>query len=389
MEVTFVIEAVSETDWARLQKELQKVRLEAQQLSIALSDAWEELTLLYDLAEQLRGVLDINQAVGLALMHATDIVSVEGCSVLLKTEGEWELKGVICPAGREEWLQFELGKQVAEEALKRKRGFIVNDIVQHPQWGEGAKVFGILNIVVVPLNPGGHAQGALIAWNRERGEFTSGDLKLLSTIAAQASGVLESAFLYQRLQETFRGVVRAMAVAVDAKSRWTAGHSVRVTHYAIELARTIKLSDDEVEKINLASLLHDLGKVGVPDAILDKPDKLTDEEWKVMRRHPVIGYEILKDIWQFKGSILDGVLYHHERVDGKGYPFGLKGEEIPLVGRLLAIADGFDAMVSDRPYRAGMPKEKALEVLIESAGIQWDKELVKVFVELQKTQRGG
>lgn len=379
-----MIETFTETDWMRLHEELQKARLEAQQLSAALADAWEELTLLYELAEQLRGVLDIDQAVELALIHATDIVSVEGCGVLLKNEGEWELHGVICPTGREEWMRVDLGKQIAEEALRRKRGFIVNDIVQHPQWGEAAKIFGIFNIVVVPLNPGGHAQGALIAWNRKKGEFTSGDLKLLSTIAAQTGGVLESAYLYQRLQETFRGVVRAMAVAVDAKSRWTAGHSIRVTRYAVELAHAIGLNESEIEKVNLSGLLHDLGKIGIPDTILDKPGKLTDEEWKVMRQHPIIGYEMLKDIWQFRGSILDGVLYHHERMDGKGYPFGLKGEEIPFMGRLLAVADGFDAMTSDRPYRAGMPREKALEVLIECAGTQWDKELVKAFVDMMK-----
>jgi HD-GYP domain-containing protein (c-di-GMP phosphodiesterase class II) len=177
-----------------------------------------------------------------------------------------------------------------------------------------------------------------------------------------------------------------MAVAVDAKSRWTAGHSIRVTRYAVELAQAIKLPESEIEKVNLSGLLHDLGKIGIPDAILNKPDKLTDEEWKVMKQHPIIGYEMLKDIWQFRGSILDGVLYHHERVDGKGYPFGLRGEDIPFMGRLLAIADGFDAMTSDRPYRAGMSKEEALEVLTEFAGIQWDKELVKAFVDMQKRQ---
>ncbi len=379
-------ETFTEIEWKRLQEELQKAQFEAQQLSAALSDAWEELTLLYELAEQLRGVLDVDQAVELAITHAMDIVSVEGCGVLLKGEESWELRGAICPTNREEWLRFELGERLSEEALKRRRGFIFNDLSQHPQWGEAAKMFRIFNVAIVPLNPGGHAQGALIAWNKKHGEFTAGDLKLLSTIAAQTGSVLESAFLYQRLQETFRGVVRAMAVAVDAKSRWTAGHSIRVTRYALELAHAIRLHESEIEKIQLSGLLHDLGKIGVPDAILDKPGKLTDEEWEIMKRHPIIGYEMLKDIWQLHGTVLDGVLYHHERIDGKGYPFGLKGDEIPLAGRLLAVADGFDAMTSDRPYRAGMPREKALEIMLENAGTQWDKELVKAFVKAQKSQ---
>lgn len=372
-------------EMAILIKELQKARLEAQQLSTALADAWEELILLYELSEQMRGVLDVDQAVELALVHAMGIMNAEGCGILLRSEDEWELHGANCPTGREDWLRSELAKGLAEETLKRKRGFILNDLVHHLQWGDLAHFFGVFNVAVVPLNPGGHAQGALLAWNHRQGEFTSGDLKLLSTIAAQTGGVVESAFLYQRLQQTFRGTIRAMAVAVDAKSPWTAGHSIRVTRYAVDLAVAIGLSESEIERVEISGLLHDIGKIGVPDSILNKPDKLTSEEWQIMKQHTVIGYEMLKDIWQFRGEILDGVLYHHERVDGKGYPFGLRGEEIPFMGRLLAVADGFDAMTSDRPYRLGMPKEKALQILMEGAGSQWDKDLVKAFVDVQRS----
>jgi len=381
-----VVAPISEADWKQLQAELQQARLEAQKLSAALADTWEELTLLYELAEQLRGVLDIDQAVRLALEHVTDIVSVEGCAVLLKEDGEWEVQLSFCPNGHKEWLSA-WGNEVAQHALQRRRGFILNDLSQHPEWGEKAKIFALQNLIVVPLNPDGHAKGALMAWNKLQGEFTSGDLKLLTTIAAQTSGVLESAFLYRQLQETFHGTVAALATAVDAKSRWTAGHSHRVTHYALLLAQGIGLVGAELEQVRLSGLMHDIGKIGVPDAILDKPDRLTDDEWAVMQRHPVIGYEILKGIRQFHGPILDGVLYHHERVDGKGYPFGLKGDEIPFMGRLLAVADGFDAMTSDRPYRAGMPKERALQILAENAGTQWDKELALTFVAIMRGEK--
>lgn len=376
-----------EAQLARLIEELQKSRLETQQLSFALADAWEELTLLYELAEQLRGVLDVDQAIELALVHAMNILNAEGCGILLKSESDWELHGANCPTGREEWLHSDMAKSLAEEAIKRRRGFILNELSQHKKFCEMARLFGVFNIAIVPLNPGGHAQGALISWNQKRGQFTSGDLKLLSTIAAQTGGVIESAFLYQRLQQTFRGTIRAMAIAVDAKSPWTAGHSLRVTRYAVDLANAIGLDEREIEKVEISGLLHDIGKIGVPDSILNKPEKLTEEEWQIMKQHPVIGYDILKDIWQFRGDILDGVLYHHERVDGKGYPFRLKGEEIPFVGRLMAVADGFDAMTSDRPYRPGMPKEKALQILMEGAGTQWDKYLAKAFFELQKSLR--
>jgi len=168
-----VVAPISEADWKQLQAELQQARLEAQKLSAALADTWEELTLLYELAEQLRGVLDIDQAVRLALEHVTDIVSVEGCAVLLKEDGEWEVQLSFCPNGHKEWLSA-WGNEVAQHALQRRRGFILNDLSQHPEWGEKAKIFALQNLIVVPLNPDGHAKGALMAWNKLQGEFTSG-----------------------------------------------------------------------------------------------------------------------------------------------------------------------------------------------------------------------
>jgi HD-GYP domain-containing protein (c-di-GMP phosphodiesterase class II) len=312
------------------------------------------------------------------------VITVEGAGVLLRDEsGEWQVRLALCPTDRDRWLHSPLGRAVAVEALRRRRGFIVNDLADHPQWGEVAKTFGVRNLVAVPLNPDGHAPGALLAWNSlTRDAFTAGELKLLSTVAAQTSGVIESAYLFQQLRESFQGFISSFATAVDAKSRWTAGHSHRVTHYALWLGEHIGLERAYLEKVRLAGLLHDVGKIGVPDAVLDKPGRLTDEEFAIIKRHPEEGYRILSPIRQLRGDILDGVLYHHERVDGKGYPFGLVGDEIPFMGRLLAVADGFDAMTSDRPYRAGMPKEKALAILAEGAGTQWDRDLALAFVEL-------
>lgn len=369
----------------QLREALQRAQAETQQLSAALADSWEELTLLYELAESLRGVLDVDKAVRLTLEVATDIVQVEGGGLLFKPiDSDWSLRLALCPVGRDEWLQTDLGKEVAEETLRRKRGFILNDLWTHSKWCKPAKAFKVRNLIAVPINPTGQAQGALIVWNKIHNDFTSGELKFLSTIVAQTSGVLESAHLYQRLEETFRGAIFSLATVVDSKSRWTAGHSHRVTEYALWLSEHIKLSSDYLEKVSLSGLMHDIGKTGIPDAILEKPSSLTSEEFAIIQRHPKEGYRILSPIKQFHGDILDGILYHHERIDGKGYPMGLKGNEIPLVGRLIAIADGFDAMTSDRPYRPGMPKEEALNIIVENAEIQWDKELALPFVELMR-----
>jgi len=367
---------------------LEQAREETQKLAEALAESWDELTLLYNLAEGLRGVLEVDQALQFALEQAMAVLSVEGTAVLMRDEtGEWQVRIALCPSGWEEWLRGKLGWSIAIEAIKRRKGFIVNDLPTHPQWGEAAKLFGIQNLVAVPLNPDGQAQGVLIAWNNlTRDGFTSGELKLLTTITAQTSGVVESAYLFQQLRQSFQGFISSIATAVDAKSRWTAGHSHRVTQYALWLAERVGLPSDFVEKVRLSGLLHDVGKIGVPDAILEKPDRLTDDEFAIIKRHPEEGYRILSPIRQLRGDILDGVLYHHERVDGKGYPFGLVGEEIPFMGRLLAVADGFDAMTSDRPYRPGMPKEKALAILTEGAGTQWDRDLALAFVELMKNR---
>lgn len=369
----------------RLQKALQQAQAEAQQLSAALADSWEELTLLHDLAESLRGVLDVNKAARLALEQAMEIANVEGAGILLKSmDGKWVVRLTLCPPERDEWLRTGLSQKVAEESLRRRRGFIVNDLWSHPQWGGAAKAFQVHNLIVVPLNPDGQAKGALMVWNRLKGDFTAGELKLLSTVASPTGGVIENAYLFQELQDMFNGIVSSLATVVDARSRWTAGHSHRVTRYALWLGKGIGLSGDYLEKVRLSGLLHDVGKIGIPDTILDKPTNLTDEEWVVMKQHPEIGYRILSHIKQFHGDILDGVLYHHERVDGGGYPKGLKGEEIPFMGRLLAVADGFDAMTSDRPYRPGISKEEALSLIAEGAGRQWDEELALAFVELMR-----
>ncbi|MFA0780514.1 MAG: hypothetical protein RJAPGHWK_002029, partial [Candidatus Fervidibacter sp.] len=294
---------------------LEQAREETQKLAEALAESWDELTLLYNLAEGLRGVLEVDQALQFALEQAMAVLSVEGTAVLMRDEtGEWQVRIALCPSGREEWLRGKLGWSIAIEAIKRRKGFIVNDLPTHPQWGEAAKLFGIQNLVAVPLNPDGQAQGVLIAWNNlTRDGFTSGELKLLTTITAQTSGVVESAYLFQQLRQSFQGFISSIATAVDAKSRWTAGHSHRVTQYALWLAERVGLPSDFVEKVRLSGLLHDVGKIGVPDAILEKPDRLTDDEFAIIKRHPEEGYRILSPIRQLRGDILDGVLYHHER----------------------------------------------------------------------------
>ena len=172
-----------------------------------------------------------------------------------------------------------------------------------------------------------------------------------------------------------------MTASIDARDHYTSGHSMRVAHWGREIAKQIGLSPEKVEEVYFGGILHDIGKIGIEDEILNKKGKLTPEEYDKIKQHTVIGYEIVKQAGMFH-ELLPAIRSHHERVDGKGYPDGLVGEDIPLIARILAVSDSFDAMVADRPYRKGLPVEEALQEIRRGAGTQFDAELAHHFIEV-------
>ena len=175
-------------------------------------------------------------------------------------------------------------------------------------------------------------------------------------------------------------VVSSLANTIDAKDTYTKGHSAAVSRYAEALARAINLPSDEVERIKLGALLHDIGKIGIPEHVLRKPTMLSDDEWSVMKQHPTIGADKVLKPNKSLHDLMPMVKYHHEHVDGSGYPYGLKGDEIPLSARIVAVADSYHALISDRPYRKGLSVSKACEILKMGAGAQWDRELIRQFI---------
>lgn len=178
---------------------------------------------------------------------------------------------------------------------------------------------------------------------------------------------------------------RTILKALDCKDSYTFGHSMRVAYFSLVTGRELGLSEDEMRELELSAIFHDIGKIGTPDAVLNKPTRLTEEEFQVMKQHPEKSYEILKEYPGFE-KIAMNARFHHERFDGKGYPLGLKGEEIPLLARIILIADTFDAMTSTRPYRKGLAYEVAYEELHQFSGSQFDPELVKAFCEGMKKE---
>jgi len=175
-------------------------------------------------------------------------------------------------------------------------------------------------------------------------------------------------------------VVSSLANAIDAKDTYTKGHSAAVSRYSEALARAINLPANEVERIKLGAMLHDIGKIGIPEQVLKKPTALNEDEWNIMKQHPSIGSDKVLQPNKALHDLIPMVKFHHEHIDGTGYPYGLKGDDIPLSARIVAVADAFHALISDRPYRKGMSINKACEILKMGAGIQWDRDLVREFI---------
>jgi HD-GYP domain-containing protein (c-di-GMP phosphodiesterase class II) len=172
-------------------------------------------------------------------------------------------------------------------------------------------------------------------------------------------------------RQLFLGTVKSLAAAIDGKDPYTRGHSERVSRFSVAIAQRLNMSDEEVEKIRLSALLHDVGKIGIDDNILKKPAALTDEEYEIMKQHPQKGYKIMSQIPAMK-DFLPGMYMHHEMLDGRGYPQGLKGDEIPMMARIVAVADTFDAMTTDRPYSRALKIEEALRLIKGYVGTRYD-----------------
>ncbi len=238
-----------------------------------------------------------------------------------------------------------------------------------------------MSFIILPLKMDDEIIGVINVSEKKKGKFTLVDKWMLENFAQYAVALIRNAQMYSQLKDLPIAVMESFAQALEAKDAYTRGHSERVTLYSVLLAHYLELDEDLINIIRQAGVVHDIGKIGIPDAILNKPGRLTDEEYDMIKLHPVIGANILAPI-EFLKEIKEVVLYHHERWDGRGYPEGLKGEEIPLTARILAIGDTFDAMTSSRPYRKALPVEIALAEIERCAGAQFDPEIAYKFLEV-------
>jgi len=240
---------------------------------------------------------------------------------------------------------------------------------------------GINSFAVLPLFIKQGLAGIITLGSLDPSELDQEDLHQARQLADQVAVALSNAQLVKELDLLNWGTLTALARAVDAKSPWTAGHSERVTENALKIGKALGLSDSELEDLHRGGLLHDIGKIGIPASILDKPGKLTDEERRMIQEHPRKGARILEPIAAY-AHVVPMVLQHHEWLNGEGYPDGLAGEDISLGARILAVVDVFDALISDRPYRKGMELGRTLEIIKQESGTQFDPNVVRAFLEI-------
>ncbi len=247
---------------------------------------------------------------------------------------------------------------------------------------------GVKSGAYVPVIRKGRPTGLLFLGSFTEGGIKDMDVETAVTFASRMGIALEHSRLIYSLEEISLNVILALTSAIDAKSPWTKGHSERVAEYALSIAERIGMDDGRLEQLRLSGLLHDIGKIGTYDMLLDKEGKLTEEELELIKQHPDRGCEILSNIKEFK-DILPAVRHHHERWDGKGYPSGLKGEEIPLTARIICVADSFDTMTADRPYRPSIGLDNAVQELKYCSGSQFAPDVAEVFLELIREHGHG
>jgi putative nucleotidyltransferase with HDIG domain len=283
----------------------------------------------------------------------------------------------------------------AEEA--RSQPLVINRMPDLQCWMEDS---GLREWILVPIHKQQEEFGWLVAVNRQSPnrvlnalggsvqdpndlEFGTYEGGLLAAAASFLASHAKNTRLLAEREQLLIQVVQALVSTIDAKDPYTRGHSTRVACIAARLARAMQLDEELCEQIYVAGLLHDIGKIGVPDAILLKAGPPTPEEFEILKQHPVVGYEVLKHLKQL-AHVLTGVRHHHEAWNGSGYPEGLKAEDIPLPARIIAVADAFDAMTSDRPYRKGLAFETAMKVFHENKGPQWDSQVLQAFFRISR-----
>jgi putative nucleotidyltransferase with HDIG domain len=348
----------------------------------------EEMGALLEVGRVVSSTLDLRELLTKIMSTATKVMRCETSTVYLVDEQTNELyfhivSGDPNVGAKLQEIRLPMGTGLAGWCAQNNKPVIVPDTEKDPRFFKGAdKKSGFVtrSMICVPMRLKDRVVGVLQVLNRTGDiPFNDHDLETLENVANQAVSAIENARLYENIQKVYLSTIEVLATAIDAKDPYTQGHSRRVTQYSVAIAEELNLSPKEVESIRYAGLLHDVGKIGIKDSIIRKPGRLTDEEYAIIKKHPAIGAKILRPV-DFLADKIPGVLHHHEYYDGRGYPEHLTGENIPLAGRIICVADAFDAMTTNRPYRKGLTVKTAVGELQKFSGKQFDPVCVEAFM---------
>ncbi len=346
-----------------------------------LTESYEEISLLYKLGQSMNEVDAPLRFVRLTCEELHAVLSFSWIAAYFPPEraGALTLKTSLIMTGQPPCAEEEFCEHAERIIGALKSGD--RAILQHEQAGPLDTAGG--QLLVHPVLRHGEPIGAIMAGAKGGDDplASTPDQKMLDAAAGYVGVMLENAGLYEQQQAMFLGTLEALTMSIDAKDPYTCGHSERVAYLASALARKCGISEEGAERIRIAGLVHDVGKIGVPESVLCKPGKLTSAEFDLIKKHPEIGHHILKDI-PLLGDVLPGVLHHHERYDGRGYPQGVKGEDIAPMARIIGLVDAFDAMSSNRTYRAAMSRETVLNEIRKGAGTQFDPAYAEAFLNL-------
>jgi HD-GYP domain-containing protein (c-di-GMP phosphodiesterase class II) len=371
----------------------------------------ERLQALIEVIGYIGSSLDRNDILQMIIDYACQLLNAEAGSLFLVDEETGDLVLHVANNVQQRNLigvRVPAGKGIIGYVVRTGETVLVTDTRQDERHYGGVDQgsgFETHSILAVPLRTrtvdlGGERGiaeeriiGGLEALNKLEGTFDKEDARLLEMFASQTATVLEVARLYTNSNDLLIGVIQALTATIDAKDPYTVGHSQRVSDFSIAIARQLSLSAETINHLRIAGLLHDIGKIGVPDMVLNKPGRLTEEEFTEMKKHPLIGEKIMRPVRTLRNE-LPAITQHHERVDGTGYPNQLSGEEISLIGRIVAVADVFDALTSNRPYRTGQPVEHVFQHLQAGIGTHFDPDCVEALIRAYnqgqvRTQKEG
>ncbi len=349
----------------------------------------QKLKILNEISSSLTLRPNMNTLFNSIVNSIYDLFDTEICSIRLLEDDKLELKA---SAGNfKEFIHnkaINIYKDISGKAVLDKEIVFLSDVSQTTMYTKKDNLFRhiecLKTLMFIPLVFDNKVTGVLSVGSSE--ELNEMDIDILKTFSNHAAVTIEKTRLYQNLKDSYFRTIKTLATAVEAKDAYTEGHSLRVSKYSTLIAKSMGLEYEKVEEVNIAGILHDIGKIGIEDSILTKPGKLSQQEYEEITKHPSIGGRILKHIG-LSDDILNGVLLHHKRVDLKGYPKDINIEELPLIARIIGVADAFDAMTTNRSYSNARTIEKAMEELILNKGSQFCPEVVQIMENIYKSNK--